>query len=157
MCDEHIPKRTMLTNEYAHPWINDKVRIMVAAKHAAEGTDKYKEAVRKCSEAIRDEFSKYVARVRKQLLELPPSSKQYWRLSKQIMFRPTGKGVIPALRQDDKNWARSAEANAGCLARGEEQIPAWPFSAFASISTCFCNGDGRWSYPEATLQRAGYR
>ena len=74
-----VPKRTIKEKKKTHPWVNDRVVKLVAAKHAAEGTPQEDVKVAECSAGILEEFGAYAAGVRKELQGLPRGSKQWWR------------------------------------------------------------------------------
>ena len=55
----HIPQRLLRTKKGTHPWLNDELVNLVAAKRASVGTHGFEETVQACSDGIMAEYNKY--------------------------------------------------------------------------------------------------
>ena len=66
----HVARVTKEVQESNLPWLNDKCRQAVAAKHEAEGNANYNEAVTSTSEILRQERSAYMQRLRTKMENL---------------------------------------------------------------------------------------
>ena len=55
-----IPKITFSYRQSSHAWINKHCLDLVRAKNAAEGTEFYREACKRCSDGMYDQFLMYV-------------------------------------------------------------------------------------------------
>ena len=90
-----------------HPWLNQKCIDLVASKHAAENTDKYKELQEICSKGLLNEYNEHVGRMKAKVSSLPKSSKKWWKLSSNFMLKSAIHENIPPLQQSDGSWALS--------------------------------------------------
>ena len=111
-----IPVRTATLRKCTHPWLTDEVLHKVQLKQQAEGTEREKEATQACSEAVLAAYRAYVQRVRGELLNLPRGSRKWWERCKQLSAQKSKESNVPALRDSQKNWHRTAEAKAQELA-----------------------------------------
>lgn len=83
----HIPRVTRTVQKSNLPWLNNKCRQAVAAKHEAEGGANYNEDVNSTSEILRLERAAYMQRLRSKMEGLPRNSKQWWSLNKRLLDR----------------------------------------------------------------------
>ena len=72
-----------------HPWYNERCRELTNEKRELEGTPSYNPAVERCSRGLFQEYCKYTQRTREKLIKLRRSSKQWWRVSAQLMDKLT--------------------------------------------------------------------
>ena len=71
-----IPCRKSREKISTHPWLNDRCRDAIAAKLAAKNTDSEETARDPCSQVLREEYDAHVFRMKKELQDLPSSSKK---------------------------------------------------------------------------------
>jgi hypothetical protein len=122
----HIPQRTACIKKRSHPWLNDNIVELVAAKRAAEGTAEYGDAVRQCSERILEEYHAYAHKARQDLRECRSGSKVWWTLSRELLRQQTKVQSIPALKSNDGSWIHEPQGKAELLAAtftGKNIIP----------------------------------
>ena len=70
----------------------------------------------RCSAVIMEEYGKYVAREREQLLQLPRGAKAWWSRSRKLMQRKGVVSSVPALRGTDNTWVLESEQKADLFA-----------------------------------------
>ena len=99
-----IPTRFLRERKSTHPWLNERIIELVAAKREAEGTTAELQCRTACSQAILDEYGKYVSKERKALREMPSGKKQWWTRSRQLMERKGAVSSIPALKGPQGQW-----------------------------------------------------
>ena len=110
-----ISQREIPVERSVHPWITERCRILLQTKHDAVGTEGYKLACQKCSEALQQEFYEYVLGIKRRLADLPHGSKEFWKLSKKLLLGANKRTAIPALKysilEDDDtyitHWAKT--------------------------------------------------
>ena len=78
------------------PWLNDKCRQAVAAKHEAEGSANYKEVVNNSSEMLHLARSAYMQRLTIKMEALPKKSKQWWSLNERLLDRQAAPVSFPS-------------------------------------------------------------
>ena len=69
----NIGKRTLAEKKRNHPWLTERGVEAVARRDAARGTDAETEAVLECSEVLKQERERYIARTSKKIQEMNPS------------------------------------------------------------------------------------
>ena len=111
-----IPKRYVAEHKSTHPWVNDRVIGLVAAKRAAEGTDWELECRNQCSIGIMEEYGRYVSKEREDLQSLPRGVNGWWTKAQRLMQMRGATSSIPALRDDSGKWFLDAESKANLLA-----------------------------------------
>ena len=84
-----IPHETKEVTRNSHPWVNERCKQLVDAKHKAEGTERFVEVSLECSNGLLEEYFKYVEQVKLKLKFAKPNSKQYWKLCRQLIHAPT--------------------------------------------------------------------
>ena len=114
---EHIPQREIWERNSAHPWVNRRVVDLVLQKRLAEGTDKEVECRKRCSEAIMEEYGKYIQKERCSLLQLPRGGKGWWSKSKRLMQKRCAVSSIPALRGESGEWVLDPKEKADLYVR----------------------------------------
>ena len=117
VCEQYIPRRIMSEKKTSHPWMNARAVGLVAARCAAAGTAQEREAAKACSEGLLQEYNAWVEKTKQKLLELPRGSKQWWRLSKQLLRSQQPGCSIPALRKEDGCLAQTASEKAETCAK----------------------------------------
>ena len=122
---EAVPERTLYEKKTTHPWLTEKAVQLVAAKHAAEGTEKEQEAVEECSAGLLEEYLAYVERVRGELATLKPGSKKFWTKCTELQNQKKKTCSVPALKDTEGllgnsstgKWCTTAEDKANLLAK----------------------------------------
>ena len=80
-----IPKKTLREHKSTHPWVNDQILNLVAARKQAEGTAYEKLRRNECSAGILAEYIKYIEKERKELRELPRGVRRWWTKARRLM------------------------------------------------------------------------
>ena len=111
-----IPVETLPLKKSTHPWLTDSCKHLVRAKQAAEGTADYDAKAAECSAGLLHEYNKYVQRTYEKLRKLPRSSKQWWRLSRELAQRTQKASYTPPLKEADGTWVRDAQGKAKLFA-----------------------------------------
>jgi len=112
---KHIPRKAIQTKHSSHPWLNSRCREAIALKNASEGTDAFPTADAQCSQVLREERAKYVEKLKAKLVSLPRSSKQWWRINRELLHRKAKPSSIPPMR-DGSAWILDAKAKADIFA-----------------------------------------
>jgi hypothetical protein len=107
-----IPQRLISERKSTHPWLNDRVIKLVAAKRASEGTDFERQRRDECSAGILEEFGKYAAKERNHLSSLPRGAKLWWSIARRLMQRKSATSSIPALRNGFGEWILDSNCKA---------------------------------------------
>ncbi len=113
---KHIRCRKSRVKVSTHPWLNDRCRRAIGAKLAAKGTENEIFERDRCSQVLREEYDAHVARTKRELNQLPKSSKKWWKLSNALQGRSSAMSSVQSLQRGDKSWARSANERAELLA-----------------------------------------
>ena len=72
---EFIPQRVICERKSTRPWVNKRVVELVWQKRRAEGTVEEAASRKRCSDAIMEEYTKYIRKESSALQELPVGSK----------------------------------------------------------------------------------
>ena len=75
LAGQFIPRRRLQEQKSTHPWISERVLVVVRKKIEDEGTEREEESRKRCSVVIREEYGKYIAREREALQRLPNGAK----------------------------------------------------------------------------------
>ena len=90
---------------------------IVAEKRDAEGTPAYEDAVKACSAAIMEGYSKYAVQAKETLLNARSGSKRWWNLSCELLSQKAAKvQSIPALKPEQGEWVHAPFDKADLLA-----------------------------------------
>ena len=103
-CRYCIPIRVCKEKRKSHPWMTDRCANALAMRASFENSDGYDDACRRCGDVLRDEFRKHVDKIRAKLTELPPSSKDWWRVSGELLDNVVPRCGVPSLRTSDGQW-----------------------------------------------------
>ena len=86
--------------------------MAVHRKIVASGTIYFEEARDNCSSTLKEEYDKYIGKMRDKLLSLPRGSKEWWKLSRQLALMKEKSCSIPALKNQDNQWMLDAPGKA---------------------------------------------
>ena len=111
----HIPYKRFESEHSNVPWISQRCRDAVNAKNNAHGTRREVESRDTCSNVLKEEYSKYIEKLKTKLAELPKGSKQWWRLNRQLLDAKSRNESIPPLK-DEKGWIFDAREKADAFA-----------------------------------------
>jgi len=112
---KHIPRTQVTNKKSTHPWLNEKCRAAIRQKNAAEGTERFKEASKQCTNILNEERAAWVRLTKTKLAKLPRSSKRWWRLNRELLHRKANVVSIPTLRQGTE-WLSDAASKANAFA-----------------------------------------
>ena len=83
--EARVPSKLIFDRATLHPWYNERCRELIREKRQAEGTPAYKLLAEQCSRGLFNEYCKFTKQTREKLRNLRRGSKQWWRLSAQLM------------------------------------------------------------------------
>ena len=115
-CESCIPKKQITDAVRDHPWIDDTCMAAIEAKCLATGSAELGERERECNEVLKAAFLNYQTQLRTRILNLPKSSKEWWRLNRELLNRRSKHSTIPPLKTTDGKWILEAERKADLLA-----------------------------------------
>ena len=98
---ESVPERTLQEKKSSHPWLTAKAEALVAAKHAAIGTEREKEAVEACSAGLLEEYKAYVDRVHAEMTKMLAGSRKFWKRSSELSNQKCKTCSVPALKDSE--------------------------------------------------------
>ena len=107
-----IPMKTVQVKPYKHPWIDDSCRRLLSEKHDAVGTPSFEAARDRCTAGFREAQRRFLISTKHKLQH--SSGKDWWKLSKDLLAKNTGKENIPPL-QTDGGWVKEPIAKASTL------------------------------------------
>ena len=98
----------------------------LAGKAAAESTDEFPEISRRCGDIIREEYHKYVCDLKCKLMGLPRCSKEWWRVSSELLDNVVPRAGPPSLRDVTGEWAHDPVSMANLFAGTFQRKNALP-------------------------------
>jgi len=113
---KHIPRRQLDIVKRSHPWINERSKKAIAENNRVEGTPVFNHASARCSVVLKEERAKHVQQVKEKMASLPRSSKQWWKINRELLHRKATLSSIPTLREDGK-WIKDPKEKADIFAR----------------------------------------
>ena len=117
LIDAAIPQKVVQERKGTHPWIDSQVMLSVQERNRAMGTEHEAAAVAQCSNAMLEARRAYQERTKKELQELPPGSKLWWKRSRELLQQKSTGATIPALKSPTANeWCLSPQSKADVLA-----------------------------------------
>ena len=116
ICRKHIPSKQIKTCSSSHPWLDDECFAAIAAKCEASGTPEYEAKESECSRILTAAFLRHQNELRERILALPKSSKDWWRLNKELLHRRSKPSTIPPLKAG-KDWVLDPTQKADLLAQ----------------------------------------
>ena len=135
-----IPQSVKEQTKSSIPWLNDKCRMAIASKHAAEDTERYADAATHCQTILHQEHLRYHNELKTQMEKLPRSSKKWWTIAKQLMHRNSKQSMFPPLKLDDGQWIKEpiekANAFAKCFSSKFVLPPEAHEQAFFPVQPC---------------------
>ena len=116
VCDTFVSKRIIFERGSSHPWISERCREALAAKHAAQGTTDYGAKCLAFTNVLREDFTNYVTAVKTRLFRLRSGSKEFWKLSKKLLLGSDKADAIPSLKDTAGVWKRTPIEKANLFA-----------------------------------------
>ena len=113
---KHTPRKEITNKQSTHPWLNDRCRQAIVNKNDAEGSDSFQAKQEMCDEVLRQERAKYTEALKAKLVTLPKSSKQWWRINRELLNRKATLMTVPPLR-DEGTWILEAKLKADTFAK----------------------------------------
>ncbi len=107
-----IPTKTVRVKPYKHPWIDESCRRLLREKHDAIGTPEFPAARDRCTAGFRDAQVRFLISTKEKLKK--SGSKDWWKLSRDLLGKTTGKDNVPPLRDDDI-WVKYPASKATLL------------------------------------------
>ena len=102
---------TLRTKKSSHPWLNDRPIALVDAKRTVVGTPFKKEATLACSAAAA--YHDYTARTAQKMRCIKPSSKLWWKMSKEVMKHEARVSRKPSTQVERRR------VGSGCTGQGQ--------------------------------------
>ena len=122
---KYIPRRQLDIVKQSHPWMNDRSKKAIVEKNLAEGTSGFKTASIKCAETLAEERCKHVQKVKDKMATLPPATKQWWKINRELLRHKATLSSIRTLREDGR-WIKDAKDKADACARNFESKAQLP-------------------------------
>lgn len=122
---KHIPRTQIRITSSSHPWLNSRARAAIIRKNNSEGSDDFAEASEECSRILCEERNAYIEVLKAKLVSPPRSSKQWWRINRELLHRKGNAGSIFPLR-DGITWLTDARGKADAFAKtfaSKDQLP----------------------------------
>ncbi len=127
-CDRHIPRKTISNKPKSHPWIDDECMEVIQAKCTATGTEEFRRREVECAEVLSKKFVSYQQELKDKIQSLPRSSKQWWKLNRELLNRKSKSSTIPPLKARDGKWVLDPEGKADLLAQTFQEKSKLPTS-----------------------------
>ena len=99
----------------SHPWLDDACFAVVEAKRLAAGTGFLEAQSQECEQILLKSYLDYRVALRGQISALPRSSKNLWRLNRELLHRKTRVASIPTLKSNGR-WILVVEEKVAVLA-----------------------------------------
>ena len=122
---KYIPFTAIRETRKSHPWLNERCEEAVEKKNKSEGKDTFAEAQAECSRVLAEEYHTYVGALKEKIAGLSKSSKQWWRLNRELLNKKARTSSIPPLKHDG-NWISDAKTKANAFAKtftDKSQLP----------------------------------
>ena len=116
-CEEHIPRKIISNSKTSHRWLDEECYEAIRRKCAASGTDEFGSAERDSSEVLKRAFLSYQNDLRERLSNLKSSSKEWWRLNRELLNRKCKPSSIPPLKDSRKQIVLAPIEKANLLAK----------------------------------------
>ncbi len=129
-----VPVKVIEKRPYKHPWVDSLCKELLANKHAEIGKPGFAVARDACTAAFRQAHSRYLGETRDKLRKA--DSKDWWRLTKDLLGQAGGKENIPPLKRG-KEWAKQPAEKASLLAEtftAKSRLPAEHVNEYTPIS-----------------------
>ncbi len=129
-----IPLKVVRDKPYKHPWIDDTCRRLLREKHEAIGTPGFPAVRDRCTAGFRDAQARFLASTKEKLRK--SGSKDWWKLTRDLLAKATGKENIPPLRADDV-WAKDPVSKATLLSAtfaSKSRLPERESNEFSAIN-----------------------
>ena len=110
-----VLRRTIKVVKRSHPWLNERSQRAIQRKNDAENSESFIEKQKECAKVLAEERVKYVQQLKKKLAKLPKSSKQWWRINRELLNKKSRLTSIPTLRDDGK-WLINSKSKADAFA-----------------------------------------
>ena len=124
VCRECIPTRISREMRKSHPWMTQRCVNALAEKASLENTSGYDDACRRCGDIIRREFSEHVGKLKAKLQELPRASKEWWRMSNELLDNVVPRMGVPSLRDANGEWIHDGLARRISLSTASLRSPS---------------------------------
>ena len=107
-----IPVKVVKGKPYKHPWIDETCRRLLREKHDSVGTPSFIAARDRCTAGFREAQSRFFVSTKHKLQN--SNGKDWWKLSKDLLAKNTGKENIPPLKVAG-GWIKEPDAKATSL------------------------------------------
>ena len=121
--------------------MNDRNKRAIIEKNNDEGMPRFQAASAKCATILAEERPKHVQKVNHKMAALPPASKQWWKINRELLRRRATLSSIPTLKENGQ-WIKDAKEKADAFARNfrskaqlPEELVDTPFFGCATDNT----------------------
>ena len=97
--------------------MDDGCFAAIEAKCNASGTREFARLERRCSEVLTVAFRNYQQQLRTKSLTMPSSSKEWWKVSRELLNRKSKASTIPSLKDATGKWILDPVEKASLLAQ----------------------------------------
>ena len=116
LCARYVPKKTISIRASQHPWLDDNCYSAIAAKCNNTTKSDCERLSKECAATLRAAFVRYQDDLRQRIQELPKSSKEWWKLNRELLNRKTKVNTIAPLKDKDGIWVLDPVGKANLLA-----------------------------------------
>jgi hypothetical protein len=113
---KYIPRRETKDIKSTHPWLDEQCKNALYQKMLAEGTTAYQTVAVNCTKILNKARAEYITKKNEKLATLPPHSKRWWRINRELMHKKGQMTSIPTLK-DGTEWLAGAAEKANVFAR----------------------------------------
>jgi len=129
LCEQYIPRKTISAKTRVHPWLDEECYRAIEAKCCATGKEEFRRLELDCSQILTQAYLRYQRELREKIASLPRSSKEWWKLNRELLNRKTKNSTIAPLKDTQGKWVLDPEDKANLLAstfQSKSQLPPPP-------------------------------
>ena len=94
---DFVPTTWVHKKDSSHPWLTKASWNAIALKRSAEGTDDYGRLQSLCSSQVREDYGKYIEKMKHKVSASTNTPKEWWKLSSKLMLKDASSNSIPPL------------------------------------------------------------
>ena len=113
---EFVPTTWVHKKISSHPWLSKASWKSIALKRSAEGTDDYGRLQLLCNRQVREDYEKYIEKMKNKVSASTGTPKAWWKLSSRLMLKDASSGSIPPLQAENGTWSFTSKSKADLLA-----------------------------------------
>ena len=111
----NVPQRELFERKSKHPWINERCLEAIRAKNSSTGNADHVEISSRCSAILLEEYHLYIERMRDKLSKVKRGSKEWWKVTSEIVQKAGKTSSIAGLKSDN-GWVLKPQGKSDLLA-----------------------------------------